>query len=144
MRRSTRKYGQHRQGLGDQEERLKAGFLAVIRRGCGRALAQLFDRHLDHFSVAPDADGQALASVSQWPPTSYRRLCLVLVINPGDRTTRRREIEIPDKNDDALRGSTAQPGPTKAMPARDEKQGANLCAIEIILQRIWNGWKASV
>jgi hypothetical protein len=63
--------------------------------------------------------------------------------NPGDRTTRRREIEIPDKNDGALAVYRAT-RPNEPLPARDEKQGANLCAIEIILQRIWNGWKASV
>jgi hypothetical protein len=63
--------------------------------------------------------------------------------NPRDRTIRKREIEIPDKTNDALavyRAST----PSEPAPLTNEKQGANPCANEIMLQKIWNGWKASV
>lgn len=63
--------------------------------------------------------------------------------NPPDRTTRKRAIAIPDINDDALAIYCAS-RPSAPAPVTNETQGANLCAIEIILQKIWNGWKASV
>ena len=63
--------------------------------------------------------------------------------NPRDRTIRKREIETQTKQDGALAVYRAS-RPNEPAPVRNERQGANLCAIEIILQRIWNGWKASV
>ena len=71
-------------------------------------------------------------------PNILSAICLVLVIIPvieGPASAKSKS-----RNDDALAVYRA----TDSVLVRNEGQGANLCAIEIMLQRIWNGWKASV
>jgi hypothetical protein len=68
---------------------------------------------------------------------------LVLAIIPVTERSASAKSKSQTEHDAALAVYRASK-PSEPAPLRNERQGANLCAIEIILQRIWNGWKASV
>jgi hypothetical protein len=70
-------------------------------------------------------------------------ICLVLVIIPVVERPASAKLQSRIKHDAALAVHRAS-RPSEPAPVRNEKQGANLCAIEIMLQRIWNGFKPSV
>jgi hypothetical protein len=70
-------------------------------------------------------------------------ICLVLVIIPVVERPASAKLKSRIKHDGALAVYRAS-RPSEPAPVRNEKQGANLCAIEIIPQRIWNDLKASV
>jgi hypothetical protein len=76
-------------------------------------------------------------------PNILSAICLVLAIIPVTERPASAKSKSRKKQDGVLAVYRAI-RPNEPVPARNEKQGANLCAIEIMLQKIWNGWKASV
>ena len=76
-------------------------------------------------------------------PNILSAICLVLVIILVIERPASAKSKSQIKHDGALAVYRATRS-ASPVPVRNERQGANLCAIEIILQRIWNGTKASV